>query len=349
MIKSLKLPFVMVAAGTICLPVSGLAQDLRAVTLNGLVEVEATGSETFAGVKSSDITLATVEIAIGAQINSAVDATIVLLHEDDDTEPMELDVGIIRIHPEGAPFIIEAGRLYVSFGRFETNLISDPLTHEIAETREAAISFGVTAGGFYGSFYTFNGEIDEAGANAGEDLQFGAALGFAMEGEGTALDVGVGYISALNDSDTLQERFDMDGDGIYSAIQNYVGGYSAHLAYSQGPLNVIAEYVTAADPFDSAELTFNGQGAEPSAYNLELGYNFELGGKAATLAIAQQATDESQALGLPETRALLGLSMELYEATCLAAEFARDEDYSVNDGGTGNSANTFTLQLAVSF
>ena len=44
-----------------------------------------------------------------------------------------------------------------------------------------------------------------------------------------------------------------------------------------------------------------------------------------------------------------GLSVAVLDNTSLAFELARDEDYSLADGGTGKSANTLTAQLAVEF
>ncbi|MCW8853612.1 MAG: hypothetical protein OQK72_02815, partial [Gammaproteobacteria bacterium] len=63
------------------------------VRLSGLVEVEYGYNEDYAKVDSSDIVLATVELAIDATINDNVDISVGLLHEEDDT-PLEVDVGV---------------------------------------------------------------------------------------------------------------------------------------------------------------------------------------------------------------------------------------------------------------
>jgi hypothetical protein len=39
----------------------------------------------------------------------------------------------------------------------------------------------------------------------------------------------------------------------------------------------------------------------------------------------------------------------ILDNTSLALEYLSDEDYSGNDGGTGNDADAATLQLAVEF
>jgi hypothetical protein len=62
-----------------------------------------------------------------------------------------------------------------------------------------------------------------------------------------------------------------------------------------------------------------------------------------------QTTDESLALGLPEERIITALSVALMKNTNLGLEIVRDSDYSIAEGGTGQSGNTITAQLAVSF
>ena len=119
--------------------------------------------------------------------------------------------------------------------------------------------------------------------------------------------------------------------------------------FSSGAFVVIAEYIAALDDFQATELAFDGRGAEPSAFNVEAGYQFMLAGKDATVAIGYQGTDEAFALDLPETRVVATLSVEVMKNTSVSLEWAHDEDYDESDGGTGESANTATAQLAVEF
>ena len=112
---------------------------------------------------------------------------------------------------------------------------------------------------------------------------------------------------------------------------------------------MIFEYVGAMDQFDASEISFNGVGAEPSAMNLEFAMNVPMGGREATVAVAYQATDESIDLGLPETRTMIAFSTEVYESTSLGIEYFRDSDYSIADGGSDETSDTFTVQLATEF
>ncbi|MFP4393607.1 MAG: LbtU family siderophore porin [Desulfohalobiaceae bacterium] len=107
---------------------------------------------------------------------------------------------------------------------------------------------------------------------------------------------------------------------------------------------------SALDEFKPNELEFEGHGAEPKAWNLELGYSFDLQGREATLTAAYQGTDEAQALDKPEERYLASASVGLFDnLASLSLEYAYDEDYSQPQGGTGEEAHTVTTQLAVEF
>src|SRR5210317_89231 len=145
------------------------------VTLSGVVEVEAFSAEDFNGADTSDITLATVGLGLDAEITEWVNAHILLLYEEDDTEPMDLDEGTITLgNLEKFPLYLNAGKMYVPFGSFESNMISDPLTLELGETRESAAQVGFEASGFYGSFYAFNSDIDDETSDDDEIKSFGA-------------------------------------------------------------------------------------------------------------------------------------------------------------------------------
>lgn len=325
------------------LPLTATAADIE---ISGALEVEASFSDTYAGNDASDITLATVELGFDSQVSERVSAHLLLLHEEDDTN-LEVDEGIISIDM-GSGWTINAGQMYVPFGAYETNLVSDPLTLEIGETRESAIQASFEKDGLYGSVYMFNGStIETSTENAGDDTieHTGVSVGYAWETDSFTLDVGLDYISSIGDSDGITGKLtDANADNAPDALQSYVSGTVIHWTYGNDNLNFIVEYLQS-DKFQAAELAFKGNGAEPSALNIELGYGFEWG----TAAIAFQSTDEALALDLPETRTSIGASFDIDQDTALSVEYRSDEDYSTADGGTGNDASQITVQLAVSF
>ncbi len=317
------------------------------ITLSGAIEVEVGHSKDFDDKTQSDVALATVALALDAQINDRISGHVVLLHEDDDTEPMEVDEGVVQWNfSESGNWYVAGGRMYVPFGVFESNLVSDPLTLELGETREAALQLSYENGGYYGSAYVFNGDTIETSTDAeGEDIieAIGANLGYGRESEAMSYDVSVSYISSIADSDLLQEV--LGG----TTLDSYVPGVSVSGILDTGPFTFIAEYVGATKAFKSGEFSFNDDGAKLAAYNLEASYGFDWGGKEATVALGFQQTKEAIELELPETRLLIALSLGIYENTTVSFEYARDEDYKVSDDGTGEDAGNFTAQLAVEF
>lgn len=317
--------------------------DAGNIEFHGLVEVEATSGEDQTGTDGSDITLATVELGVDFSVfNNWVSGSVVALYEDNDTDDLEIDQAFITIgNTEEYPLYLSAGRMYVPFGNFETNLISDPLTLEIGETREDAIHFGFEKSGWYGSAYVFNGDMDETGDDEIEN--YGSNFGYKIEHEDASFDVGVSWVNSIGDSDGLE-------DTVTGPLEDYVAAYGLHAVYRNGPWSFIGEVISATENFQAAELPWKSRGAEPSAYNLEVGYDFEaFAGRESNVAFSIQGTDESVALELPEKKLLAGFNIEIYKYTVLAFEFAHAEDYSINDGGTGKDGNAVTLQLAVEF
>ncbi len=311
----------------------------RAVTLSGAVEAELGLNDD----DSSDIVAATAELVISAAVTEWAHAELVLLYEEDDT-PLDVDAATLHLGRDDAPVGLTVGRTALPFGRYETLMVGDPLTLELGETFESIVALDFNQGPVSGALYLFNGDTDKAGADDAVD-NGGLSLAYAHEAEWGALELGLDYLSDLGDGDLI-------GDAISSGAGNSqadVAGSALHAVVSVGDATFIAEYLSAMDTFDVAEVAFNGEGAQPSALNVELGYAIGLGGYPATVAIGVQQSAEAVALGLPETRTRVGLALDLADGVGLAFEWAQDTDYAVSDGGTGDTSSSLTAQLAMSF
>lgn len=320
--------------------------------ISGLLEAEYSAGTDYYGYSSSDIVLATVEISIDSEISEWFSGHIVLLHEEDDT-PLEVDQGFITFgNPFLSSFSISIGQQYLPFGVFETNLISDPLTLEIGETRESAIVFTYDSG-LYASFYMFNGDMNEAGGDNSVD-SMGFNLGYSHEGESLSFDVGVSYISNIKDSDGLSGNIIAYREAVNEAIPDsfpvpqevneYVAGFGGHLVMTWGSFSLIGEVIAAMDNFAVDELT-NAE-RKPSATNLEFAYSItdNMG-----IAFAMQNTVDMAGY-LPETRTLLGMSFALDDNTNIGFDFIRDSDYSSStNGGSGKTASMTIIQLSSQF
>lgn len=314
------------------------------VKLSGAVELEASHTDPFVGNATSDFVVATAEIGVEAQVHDWVEAQITLLHEEDDTN-LEVDVARFKIAPPEAPWFLQGGQFYVPFGTYDSNMISSPLTLEIAETRETAAQVGFETNGFSGSAYTFNGTNKDGGDDRIDN--FGLAVGYAKEAGDVTFSVNAGYINDIGDSDNLETTISANLGS--NNVVDHVPAWAVSGVVQFGPISLMGEYLTAIDEFAANEVAFAGNGAKPSAWNIEAGYTFSVMDKETVFALAYQGTDEALAIGQPEQRYMVGLSMALTEYVGVGVEWAHDEDYSVAEGGTGNAADTVTAQLAIGF
>ncbi|MFO7971556.1 MAG: LbtU family siderophore porin, partial [Desulfobacterales bacterium] len=231
-----------------------LAKWADKITLSGLIEAEAyyeDYDDDDSGENdedSSDITLATVELGVDVDIIKHVKGHLLFLWEEDDTEPVDVDEGYITLDGEDVvPLYLNVGKFYVPFGNFESHFISDPLTLELGETRESALTAGYVNEWMNVSVSAFNGDIDEIGEDNHIET-YVAAASFSVPDEvisNFGIRAGVSYISNIADSDSLQDEIDA-GVG----IRDYVDGFNAFLSISyMDKLFFDFEYLGALDEF----------------------------------------------------------------------------------------------------
>jgi len=325
----------------------GLLGDwAKRISLSGLIEVEAGYEDldfdnpAWSDEDSSDIALATVELGVDVDIATHVKGHVLFLWEEDDTEPVDIDEGIIIIDGEDViPLYLNAGKMYVPFGKFESHFISDPLTLELAETRESAVKLGFANDTLDLCFGLFNGDIDETGEDNHAETYF-AGLTFSLPEEtisNLSLLAGASFISNIADSDTLQ-----DDDGVgFATIEDYVGGVSTFVSLSSMDLFFLEiEYVGATESFEAGELGFDdGESYKPSAWNIELAYAVAEG---LEIAIKYEGSDDCGDF-LPERQFGSAVIYDLFENTSLALEYLYGE--FEND----DERNLFTCQLAIEF
>ncbi len=318
-------------------------QVADSISIGGVIEVVAnnTDSTGWSGETESDIVLDTFELGIEASAGDWVTGNVLFLYEDADDDNLNVDEAFITIaNSEVTPFYVSAGRLYVPFGNFESNMISDPATLTLAETREEVVQVGFELdAGFYGSAYIFNGDADEAKGNYSsldnnKIDNYGLNFGYVMENDSFGLDVGVGYINNIGTSDNLQDA--VDGNGLCAGdgcLDDYVAGMSLHAIATFGQFNLIGEYITALDDFEANEISsVNGDKLKPRAWNIEGAYNFELAGKEATVALGYQKTKDmyfdADTTDFYEKAWLASISVGILENTTLAAEWRHATGYS---------------------
>ncbi len=296
------------------------------ISLGGLVEAEI-GHES-AEDTSNGIVAATAEIAIDAEINEHVNGHILLLWEEHD--PIHMDEATIEVTtPYG--LVVTAGKMYVPFGVFNSNFVSDPLTLELGETNQSAALVSFEQDMFSVSAGAFNGHIEDGGADVIENYVLSATI-TPME------DVSVGFSYISNIAET--ER-DFTLVGVDTVIDKVAGfGVSASAAY-QG-FSIEGEYVSALEDFNVADLDDDGDlnGDKPSAFNVELAYALN-----DRLSVAAKYEGNTDMFDLPETQYGVCATYEIFEHTSLGVEFLHGEFATA----ATEDRELFTTQLAVEF
>ncbi len=324
---------------------SSKSSFLDKVSIGGVAEVEVTNSEDFTGADNSDIALATVEFFVDTQPHEYLSTHVQFLYEDDGNENITLDEAFATLgNAEKFPLYMQAGKWAVPFGGFDTDLSSDPLTQSLGEVKEAAVLGGVAYEGMALEAYLYNGDTQKAGESDRID-QFGLAASYGGEAGDVAYNVGAGYINNMADSDALTDTL----GGNATAINKYVSGVDVHGDVSFSNITLRAGYMTALKSFQPGEVAFNGQGAKPAAWHVEAAYAMPILGHDTTFAATAQGTKEALALGLPEQRYGAAVTVGIVEHFSITGEFLHDEDYSVSEGGTGNSGHTATIKLAAEY
>lgn len=329
------------------IPQSGSAQGRNdwnnRIALSGMVEVEAFMGSSLAGGSAGDISLASLDLGVDVQVAEAISAHLLALHEDDATEPWEVDEGFVEFDWE--PVTFSAGRMYLPFGIYETFMVSDPLTLELGETREAALLAEIEWEGLYGSFYVFNGDINTVeSVTASDDTidQWGFGVGYEGNLMGLQINTGFEFIRNMADSNHIQTFFTT------AQVEDYVSGWAVHAKAVWDPITVLFEYVAAGE-FLPTEVSFVGGGAAPAALHLEAAVSFVMFETDMSFAAAFQSTSEASALDLPESKLLLALAVDIDENVTVTGEFAHITDYAIDEGGLGEGASVITGQLAVGF
>ncbi len=347
----------------------GLSQRVR---VSGLVEFggayASTENEDGSNDDASDLAMTTVELHVDATLNDWTSVQTVLLYEDPtfDTGETSLDVDAAVVtfsDPDRTPLSLSAGVMYLPFGALfehfpDDPLIDAPLTLLLGEAREKALLLGYESGGISASAYLFNGDVKEEGKDDhiddfGLDIHWsdrvtlpgsalytrGAKYGHQAE---NCVDyvIGASYISNLADSDGIT-------DVIGEEIHDKVHGLDAYFHGEYCGIFLEAEYMTALEDFEEADLMSGGSGAQPSVWTLEAGFNYYWG-RNLEVTFKYAGSREAEGLGLPRNRYGLNFNQELFQGVTASLGYLRDE-YHDNDSQGRDRRDLFFTQMAVEF
>lgn len=302
-----------------------------------LMEVEGFAAKV-GDENESDITLATVELTVDAEVVDGVAAHLGLLWEEDDTEENILDEGYVTFGAtESIPFYATAGKMYLPFGNFESAFISDPLTLELAEINQSAAmaGFGVswvdlTAG-------AFNGDFEEGASDNAIDDAFASITFTPIDG----LAFGAYWLSDVLETDGSEDF--VDGAIVAGYAYETIGGAGAFLNMQIGSVALNVEYVTAIE-----EIDLPGGGLQPMAYNIEASMPIV---EKLSAGVKLEGSDDfySEFTGTPTSKWAdwqMGfvVSYEFNEHVILSGEYLHADGLDNDESG-----DTATMQIALVF
>ncbi len=158
-----------------------------------------------------------------------------------------------------------------------------------------------------------------------------------------------------------------DGISTNGTFENRVGAFALNGDIKTGPFGVELRYVTALQTFSPFDLTKNvvattpstvppvtagiagASGAKPWAVGINAGYVFNAWELGQGVFIGYQASGNAVNLYLPQSRWVAGYGVDVMKNTNVGLELDHDIDYSVSNGGTGNTNNQLGLRVAVRF
>lgn len=318
------------------------SQIAERITLSGLVEVEVGFEQTElsdgSSYSQSDMTLATAQLGLAAQIADGISADIILLYEEDATD-LEVDEAAINLEKD--QFFGRIGQQYLPFGAFHSHFISDPLTLELGETRETALLAGFGKAPFELSAFLFNGDAEKTGESEDHIRDWGLSLVVAPA-EG--LELGASYLSDLADTDA-ELLFDEIANPDNFFVDR-VAGYSAYLTYEIGHFGIAGELLAAAEQFAAADLDIDadGEGDKPLAWNAEI-----FAALADEVELALRYEGSAELADQPESQYGACVSWGVRENVSLSLEYLHgefDADFATE---SQEERELVTAQLAMEF
>ena len=221
---------------------------------------------------------------------------------------------------------------------------------------------------FNAAVYIYDGNaLKTPNGNASPAKHVAATMGFTTKGHcgrpydelhGSllcpwTLGVDVDYNSSIFDSRFLEAEYRSFLDQI-----GFVRGMAASVKSTFGPISLVAEWNSAMKRATFVDDAGTRMSIKPRAWQLSLGYQFDwnpwveaIGAQGTFVAIGysesrdlagatQVINGESSRVGfLPRRRLLLTAGEWVLDGVKVAVEYSRNWDYSINEGGTGKSAN----------
>jgi len=245
-----------------------LASGKKSLTISGALEIEANYTDIADRKAESDVSVATALVNFDAAVSDRVKGRIALLHEDGEDQDISIDEAYVELNrpkTAGGTLKVTAGRAYLPFGVFASEMVSDPLTLELGETNRNLLLTAWENGKVAVQLGAYNGDYDTTGHDV-IDNGFAALTVTPAE----QISFGVSYLCDLAESNA-----DLLAGTDPTLYEKNVSAASANLTLKFAPVTITCEYLGAlkefsealvADPGKTSDLT----GRKPRTWFAEL-------------------------------------------------------------------------------
>jgi len=304
----------------------------KSINISGTIEGEF-GYSSLEDFKTSDFTLATVELGVDATLNSNLFGKVLLLYEQgENNENIVVDEGFITIGvPIELPFNLSfaLGRIGIPFGEFNSHFISDPFTLKIGEKKDTAFLVSIELHEIIDlSVALYNEKIN---INQSDDHinDIASRLALTLPEGDINLSLGGSFITNMVGTDGLS---DIIGDSI---LLEKAMGIGSFFSFGYKGIFIDVEYVSALE-----DIKLKGRdNFKPQTFNIELGYSIP--NTPVKLAGKFERYKETKDQSVDRFGGLL--SFDLYkEMLNLSLELLRTKDVETTE-------NSINGQLSISF
>ena len=282
------------------------------------------------------------------------------------------------------PLYASIGKMFIPFGVYSSNMLTDPLTKTMFRINDAAAVAGYVTqigganGKLYAQAYLFDDAIKKTktgdsdhnhiaagGANIGYTNKYANHIGF---------DLGAGIVSDITSGGISGGLAKNSAGNVITSISKHVPGLDVHANTSWNSFGLTAEFISALTRYNSADFSYQDkdkavEGALPMALHTELSYNFNWGSNRTrqhptTVFAAYDHSWEALALtdadnspqSLPEQSIAGGISTSFFRYTITGLEYRFDQAYSTSQKSNsitqkyaGKHQNTLTLLMGLYF
>lgn len=252
-----------------------------------------------------------------------------------------------KMPPSNAFFTI--GRKWLTFGNYKNDLIYKPLTKALGQTNEATAVIG------YDSLYYANASFFEPYSRTKtSSLPLYYNLNAGLHNK--IADLGVSYLYSLADSQLFQYNKGFGGF-LSHPLKTRVPGFATYFNLRHKRISTYLTYVTAVKPFAIEDMSYNSKRALPKAFSVQSGYDINVKLPFKIIGFYDYSF-QALALGLPEQRLGIGLSMNPSPYLSIQLQYAKDYGYGNNAiasglnhfvSGRNIKMNNFALQAILNF